>query len=242
MARSAPWWAGAILWRLQLQPRHRCGAPARSAPSSPLSISPRWSMATRLDDTVNDGPVNIHGWKPPDFEGHFKGEMPLIEAFAESSNSVAAQLTAEVGPKEVARTARRLGIASPLAEVVVPGAGHLRRDAAGTDRRLCALRQWRQWRDALRHPAHPAPAPARFCIERKPAGRGAVMSANDNMPDDPADDATVDHRHRQGGAAGRPAHAPARPAPPRISMMPGLSASPPTWCAACGSAMTTTRR
>ena len=31
--------------------------------------------------------------------------------------SVAAQLTAEVGPKEVAQTARRLGIASPLAEV-----------------------------------------------------------------------------------------------------------------------------
>ena len=69
------------------------------------------------DDIVNDGPVNIHGWKPTDFEGHFKGEIPLIEAFAESSNSVAAQLTDEVGPKEVARTARRLGIASPLAEV-----------------------------------------------------------------------------------------------------------------------------
>ena len=69
------------------------------------------------DDMVNDGPVDIHGWKPNDFEGHFKGQMPLIQAFAESSNSVAAQLTAEVGPKEVARTARRLGIASPLAEV-----------------------------------------------------------------------------------------------------------------------------
>jgi penicillin-binding protein 1A len=34
-----------------------------------------------------------------------------------SSNSVSAQLTAEVGPKIVARTAHRLGIASPLAEV-----------------------------------------------------------------------------------------------------------------------------
>ncbi len=69
------------------------------------------------DDTVNDGPVNIHGWKPTNYEGRFKGQMPLIEAFAESSNSVAAQLTAEVGPKEVARTARRLGITSPLQEV-----------------------------------------------------------------------------------------------------------------------------
>jgi len=69
------------------------------------------------DDTVNDGPVNIRGWKPTNYEGRFKGRMPLIEAFAESSNSVAAQLTAEVGPKEVARTARRLGISSPLMEV-----------------------------------------------------------------------------------------------------------------------------
>jgi penicillin-binding protein 1A len=69
------------------------------------------------DETVNDGPVDINGWKPTDFEGHFQGPIPLIQAFAESSNSVAAQLTAEVGPREVARTARRLGIASPLAEV-----------------------------------------------------------------------------------------------------------------------------
>ncbi len=69
------------------------------------------------DETVNDGPVDIHGWKPEDFDGHFKGEMPLIQAFAQSSNSVAAQLTAEAGPREVAGTARRLGIASPLAEV-----------------------------------------------------------------------------------------------------------------------------
>lgn len=70
-----------------------------------------------IDDMVDDGPVDIHGWKPTDFEGHFKGHIPLKEAFADSSNSVAAQLTAEVGPSVVARTARRLGIVSPLAEV-----------------------------------------------------------------------------------------------------------------------------
>ena len=70
-----------------------------------------------IDETVNDGAVDIHGWKPTDFEGHFQGQMPLIQAFAESSNSVAAQLTAEVGPREVVRTARRLGIVSPLSAV-----------------------------------------------------------------------------------------------------------------------------
>ena len=69
------------------------------------------------DDVMHDGPVDIHGWKPSDFEGEYEGDISLTKAFADSSNVVAAQLTDEVGPKEVARTARRLGIASPLEEV-----------------------------------------------------------------------------------------------------------------------------
>jgi penicillin-binding protein 1A len=69
------------------------------------------------DDIMHDGPVNIHGWKPSDFEGEYKGDITLTEAFAESSNVVAAQLTDQLGPKEVAATARRLGISSPLEAV-----------------------------------------------------------------------------------------------------------------------------
>ena len=69
------------------------------------------------DDIMHDGPVNIHGWKPSDFEGEYKGDITLTEAFAESSNTVAAQLTDQLGPKEVAATARRLGISSPLEAV-----------------------------------------------------------------------------------------------------------------------------
>ena len=68
-------------------------------------------------DIMNDGPVDIHGWKPSDFEGDYQGNIPLTKAFAESSNSVAAQLTAEVGPATVARTAKRLGIDTPLMAV-----------------------------------------------------------------------------------------------------------------------------
>ena len=69
------------------------------------------------DDIMHDGPVDIHGWKPSDFEGEYKGDITLTEAFAESSNTVAAQLTDQLGPKEVASTARRLGITTPLEEV-----------------------------------------------------------------------------------------------------------------------------
>ncbi|HEX2759132.1 MAG TPA: PBP1A family penicillin-binding protein, partial [Rhizomicrobium sp.] len=69
------------------------------------------------DDIMHDGPVDIHGWKPSDFEGEYQGDITLTQAFAESSNVIAAQLTDEVGAKQVAATARRLGIKSPLAEV-----------------------------------------------------------------------------------------------------------------------------
>jgi len=65
-------------------------------------------------DVMTDGPVDIHGWKPGDYEGRYQGEVTLRRAFAISSNSVAAQLTAEVGPRNVARTAKRLGIETPL--------------------------------------------------------------------------------------------------------------------------------
>jgi len=132
------------------------------------------------DETVNDGPVDIHGWKPTDFEGRFKGEMPLIQAFAESSNSVAAQLTAEVGPKTVASTARRLGIASPLVEVSSL--------ALGTSG-VTPLELTGAYAPFANGGNGVAPfgvlkvktRSGKVLYRRKPPGIGAVMSANDNM-------------------------------------------------------------
>jgi penicillin-binding protein 1A len=69
------------------------------------------------DDVMNDGPIDIHGWKPSDYEGHFEGNISLTRAFAKSSNVIAAQLTNEVGAAVVAKTAHRLGVASPLEAV-----------------------------------------------------------------------------------------------------------------------------
>jgi penicillin-binding protein 1A len=68
-------------------------------------------------DTMDDEPVNIHGWRPADFEGRYEGEISLERAFAKSSNSIAAQLAAEVGARAVAATAHRLGITSELMDV-----------------------------------------------------------------------------------------------------------------------------
>jgi penicillin-binding protein 1A len=66
---------------------------------------------------MHDGPVAVGKWTPADFEDEYQGDMPLVRAFAVSSNSVAVQLTQEVGPKAVAQTARRMGITSPLQAV-----------------------------------------------------------------------------------------------------------------------------
>jgi penicillin-binding protein 1A len=132
------------------------------------------------DDIVNDGPVDIHGWKPTDYEGHFKGQMPLIEAFAESSNSVAAQLTAEVGAKDVARTARRLGIASPLMEVsslALGTSGVTALELTGAYAAFANGGNGVQPFGVLKIHTRSG----RILYARKASGLGAVMSAHDNM-------------------------------------------------------------
>lgn len=68
----------------------------------------------RIDDIVHDRPVSFGKWAPANFENRYEGDIPLLRAFAASSNSVAAQLTQEVGPRAVAETAARLGINTPL--------------------------------------------------------------------------------------------------------------------------------
>ena len=61
-----------------------------------------------------DQPVSIRGWSPENYTRKFLGPVTLTSALALSLNTIAAQLTAEVGPATVAATARRLGIRSAL--------------------------------------------------------------------------------------------------------------------------------
>ncbi len=69
----------------------------------------------RPDSIVIDEAIEIDGWTPENFSGEFEGFMTLEEAFSRSVNSVAVRLTQQVGAEEVARTARRMGITTPLA-------------------------------------------------------------------------------------------------------------------------------
>ncbi|MBY0256027.1 PBP1A family penicillin-binding protein, partial [Methylobacterium sp.] len=64
-----------------------------------------------------DRPIQIGDWEPQNSTGRFKGAMPLRSAFAQSVNTVAAQLADEVGIPAVIATAHRMGVTSELPNV-----------------------------------------------------------------------------------------------------------------------------
>ncbi len=67
-----------------------------------------WS--TRIDQQITIG-----DWTPQNYDGRYRGEMPLITALSASVNTIAVQLAEEVGRDAVIRSARRLGVTAPLA-------------------------------------------------------------------------------------------------------------------------------
>lgn len=62
-------------------------------------------------------------WSVANYEGSYAGPIDLQEATIHSDNAVYAQLTAQVGPKNVAATARRLGVTRPLDDYFAIGLG-----------------------------------------------------------------------------------------------------------------------
>ena len=61
-----------------------------------------------------DSAVSIKGWKPENYTREYFGNVTLTQALAMSLNTVAVKLGIEAGPRQVARTAQRLGISSAL--------------------------------------------------------------------------------------------------------------------------------
>lgn len=66
---------------------------------------------------VVDKPTQIGEWEPQNYKGGYRGNMTLRNAFANSVNTVAAQLGEEVGIPAVIETAKRMGVQSPLPAV-----------------------------------------------------------------------------------------------------------------------------
>jgi penicillin-binding protein 1A len=69
------------------------------------------------DSILVDRPVDIDGWKPRDYERHYRGPVTLRTAFADSINTISAQLVQNIGVERVIAMARSLGITTPLPAV-----------------------------------------------------------------------------------------------------------------------------
>ncbi|WP_165188391.1 transglycosylase domain-containing protein [Caulobacter soli] len=64
---------------------------------------------------ILDAPVQVSGWTPKNHESKYAGrEVPLITAFAASSNVAAVRLAHDIGRDAVVATARDLGITDPI--------------------------------------------------------------------------------------------------------------------------------
>ena len=61
-----------------------------------------------------DAPLDLKGWRPENYTHEYFGAVTLTQALAMSLNTVAVRVGIEVGPKNVVRTAHRLGISSKL--------------------------------------------------------------------------------------------------------------------------------
>jgi penicillin-binding protein 1A len=90
-------------------------------------------LATALRDGIAPSsifvskPVTINAdgklWPVKNYEGEYLGPIDLTHAIAYSDNAVFSQLTALVGPRNVAQTAHALGITSPLQGYFAIGLG-----------------------------------------------------------------------------------------------------------------------
>jgi penicillin-binding protein 1A len=68
------------------------------------------------DTIVDDSPVTIGNWSPENSHGTYAGKITLKQAFAKSSNVVAARLIHQLGVARVTRVARDLGISTPIGD------------------------------------------------------------------------------------------------------------------------------
>ena len=66
------------------------------------------------DDMVEDRPVTIGKWSPRNSNGRYLGPLTLRDAFAQSVNTVAADLGSRVGIESVADMARRMGLSTRI--------------------------------------------------------------------------------------------------------------------------------
>jgi penicillin-binding protein 1A len=70
-------------------------------------------------DTMVTFPIpNQPRWRPRNFDRRHRGQLILKSALMQSINTISAQLTDQLTPRKVIETCRRLGVSSPIDEVL----------------------------------------------------------------------------------------------------------------------------
>ncbi len=93
---------------------------AHQAKRQPGSSFKTFAYATALEHGFTPGtvridqPTEIGDWAPENYTRRYRGPMTIREALKLSINTIAAQVTAEVGPTEVISLAKRFGVKSKL--------------------------------------------------------------------------------------------------------------------------------
>jgi len=84
----------------------------------PYDYTAAFEAGMKPTDTVLDGPASFYTpngpYTPHNYENDWKGQMTLIDAFAESRNIPALRLADKVGINKVIAVARRFGVTAPL--------------------------------------------------------------------------------------------------------------------------------
>ena len=108
----------------------------------PLVYLAAFRQGLDLDTTVPDEPIEVPMGADGEvkwianYDNLFKGPIPIRQALAESRNAVAVWITREIGLDKVIRTARELGIHTPLQPYISHGARGVGGAAAGAGGRL----------------------------------------------------------------------------------------------------------
>src|SRR5690606_16107382 len=92
---------------------------ARRQPGSafkPFVYETALEFGWRPESMMMDQPTTIGNWSPSNYDNKFRGPVTMAQAVAQSLNTTATQLTAELGSKTVIETATTMGIPAPMAE------------------------------------------------------------------------------------------------------------------------------
>ena len=185
-------------------------------------------------------------WQVNNYEGEDLGPIDLSQAIAYSDNSVFSQLTAIVGPGNVAATAHQLGITTPLNGYFAIGLGaepatplEMARAYAIVRRRRLPHRRLDLRQRAARDRARSTSATSGTSNE--PVAHD-VLELRPGGDDQPAAAGRRAVRHRHARRRSRAGRSPARPGRPRTtatrgssatrrsSSPPSGSATPTSWC------------